>query len=516
MGALTGRKANRDRGCRAFQGWLLVVATGIGAGAAPVTLARAADGGVPTPSTATCTGAFSGGGQINVAAPVFLNDVPQGQIFCDFHTFAWNQFIYLTQMAPDPNNGKAVTPLFLQMAPWYNLLKPDGSKAPGTYPGGNTALQASGLDQGQAGTDDHLVDVNGATVLYDIRFNATMYNFVVQNGLYTEATYKKACLPDAGGNCQNPLWLSPTTVTTPAAPGALEVKTSWRDFGTAKACPATSFYCNGRFALAGLHLVQKTQTHGEWIWASFEHVANDPDCAPGGDTPIAATSPLGTPWSFFNPQTAGPTVMSSKTCSVTGPTPQCNADPAPGSSTTYVQVNICRTDTLPAGGATAANCVAVPDGPKQPASNSPGNVACLNATFQPQMKGIWKNYKMIGSLWIRGTNPPTQPFTIQNFQTAQKNVKFGEPIGFPHLANTTMETWLQTGSTGYDPFGTNATQAGCFLCHQLPTNKANTATFSASTTSDDLSHFTNKLPTTKLKALLKLLIPAASTRKAAN
>src|SRR5258708_7355603 len=48
-----------------------------------------------------CTGNFSGGGQINVAKPTYLQDVPQGQVFCDFHTFAWNQFIYLTQMQAD-------------------------------------------------------------------------------------------------------------------------------------------------------------------------------------------------------------------------------------------------------------------------------------------------------------------------------------------------------------------------------------------------------------------------------
>ncbi len=52
---------------------------------------------------------------------------------------------------------------------------------------------------------------------------------------------------------------------------------------------------NGRFGLVGMHIVQKTQTHGEWIWASFEHVANDPDCYPGGDlATIAAQSPIGT------------------------------------------------------------------------------------------------------------------------------------------------------------------------------------------------------------------------------
>jgi hypothetical protein len=459
-----------------------------------------------------CTGAFSGGGSINVSQPIFLNDVPQGQIFCDFHTFAWNQFIYLTQMQADPNDGGAVTPLFLHLAPWYNVLLPDGSAAPGPYPGGSTALEGAGLDQGQAGDDDHLVDVNGATVLYDIRFDQTMYDAIVSGGLYTQTGFAKACQPNSTGQCANPLWLPPTTTTTPAAPGSLEIKTAWRDFGTPAACPGTQFYCNGRFGLVGMHLVQKTQTHGEWIWASFEHVANDPDCYPGGDTPIAAASPLGTPWSFFNPKAAASGVMSSGICEVTGAAPQCNGNPKSASSqkaSVYSAINVCRTDALPPGGANTINCAAVPDGPPQQNSNSGGNVACLNATLRPKLKGVWQNYKMIGSLWLRGTTGPTQPFTIQIFQQPESGVPNEQPVGFPNMANTTMETWMQWGSTGYDPFGTNATQAGCFLCHNLPTNFQP----GSGTNADDLSHFPGKLPTEKQTQLRKSLLPASSTRK---
>ena len=112
-------------------------------------------------STAPCNGAFSDGSKINVSSPAYLQDVPGGQLFCDFHTFAWNQFIYLTQMQPDPNNGNKVTPLFLHMAPWYNLLKANGSPPPGAYPGGSTALAGGPIDQGQAGDDDHLLDAKG-------------------------------------------------------------------------------------------------------------------------------------------------------------------------------------------------------------------------------------------------------------------------------------------------------------------------------------------------------------------
>ncbi|MGH6823886.1 MAG: hypothetical protein ACREC4_10435, partial [Methylocella sp.] len=395
----------------------------------------------------------------------------------------------------------------------YNLLLPNGKGPPKAYPGGSTALQAAFLDQGQAGTDDHLVDVAGKTVLYDIRFDLVMYNAIATGPppLYNEALFARNCSPGKDSTCANPLWLPPTTVALPTqlpVHGSLEVKSSWRDFGTSANCNPKIFYCNGRFGLAGLHIVQKTQTHGEFIWATFEHVANDPDCYPYGDTPIAANSPIsGVPWSFFNPASAGPSVMTSQICEVTGVNPQCNANPKvqiSAGAPKYVPVNICRTLYLPPGGASAANCTVVPDGPPQQSSNSLGNAACLNATFQPQMQGPWRNYKLIGSLWLKGGVAPTQAFFVQVFQPQVNNVPYLEAVGFPNLANTTMETWLQPGSTGYDPFGTNATQAGCFLCHNLPSSFNAAQKFGT----DDMSHYPGKLPQAKQEMLRKALVPA--------
>ena len=460
------------------------LAIGIGVCGAALVALRGHRAGPPVSPTAwaataaaqpLCNGQFSDGTRINVSRPVFLADVPGNQEFCDFHTFAWNQFLFLTQ-------GGGSTTAFLSMAPWYNLLQPNGSPAPGAYPGGSTALQGGRLDKAQAGDADQLIDVAGNPALYDIRVSQPYYDGLVSQGLYTYALYAKACAPDAQGNCTNALWLPPNASTTA---GSLEVKTAWRDFLTPAQCPATTYYCVGRFGLAGFHLVQKTKTHGEWIWSSFEHVANAPDCAKGSDTPIAPVSPLGTPWAFFNPKTVPPVVLSSQTCSVTGASPQCNGSPRSG--TAFKAVNICRTDAIPAGGASATNC-AVKSAPHLPndQANNGGNVACLNATLLAQRSGVWKNYKLIGTLWTRGTMSPTQDFRVQIFQSAAPPLPFVEPVGFQHLANTTMETFLQKGSTGYDPLKVNAQKAGCFLCHNLP-GFAN-PTFSQL----DLSHVVSK------------------------
>jgi len=234
---------------------------------------------------------------------------------CDVYTFAWNQFLYYTQMSADPNNGNQVTPQFLHMAPWYNALTV-GPK-PGAYPGGATDLRTAFLDQAQAGTDGHLLDTANQTVRYDIRFDVNMYESIVLQNLYTAPLFTAACQPDPNNNgtCKNnlKLWVTPSGANEHPEPGSIEIKTSWRDFGTPASCPASQFYCNGRFGLVGLHYINKTFSHGEWIWASFEHVANAPDCAPGGDSTIAPQSPIGTNWSFFNPATAGPGVLRTPT-----------------------------------------------------------------------------------------------------------------------------------------------------------------------------------------------------------
>jgi hypothetical protein len=436
-----------------------------------------------------CNGTFSNGTQINISNPQPLGEVPlPTQSFCDFHTFAWNQFLYLTQTVQDPNDPVTPTkPRFLSYAPWYNMLVQDGSPKPGAFPGGSTTLEVGRLDQKQAGAgQDALVDVAGQIVLYDIRFNQPFYDAILSKNFYTQAGYYSFCKPKTPSqpftDCSNPeqVWMPWGDGT---AMGSVELKSAWRQF-PGNDCPADQMYCVGsNLGLVGLHIAQKTPTHGEWVWASFEHVANTPDCQPGSSTPIDTQSPLGTPWSFFNPKTAPAGVMQTKTCGVTTASPQCNLDPHKG--TGFQQVNICRTDSLPSGGASSTNCAVTSSTSQDPQANSPGNVSCLNATVRPQLTGVWKNYEHIGTLWTKHTQPPDQDFWIETFQQPKLNAPMKVAVGFPHLANTTLETYLQIGATAYNPNGSglsNANKAGCFGCHNPV----------AQDTDTDLTHWPSK------------------------
>ena len=483
---------------------LACIATGADAAAAKKTHPASKIATTSPPAT-SCTGTFSNGVSINVANPAYMADVGypypkvQGvpaisgaaQTVCDLHTFAWNQFLYYTQNAPGQS-----TPRFMQLAPWYNVLT-TGAK-PGPYPGGSTALETAYLDLNQAGDGDELLDVSGNAVRYDIRFDVNMYNSIVMQNLYSQAGYNSVCKPDPNNNnlcANNNIWMTPAGANESPEPGSIEVKTAWRDFLTPANCPSAQYFCQGRFGLIGLHYVNKTFSHGEWIWASFEHVSNAPDCAPTGSSPIASNSPTGQPWSLFDPSTVPSGVMSSKTCSVTAANPQCNTNPNPSNDgKTWVKVNVCRTDMLAAGGASQANC-------QTPGTNNAGNVACLNATIMPKLSGVWKNYELVGTLWTKPTIGPNNDFRIQIFQSQVTGIPYVAPVGFTHLANTAIETWLQMNSLSYDPDGNNGSQAGCFACHHEP----------SSATQVDLSHFPGKLPSATLTALKSSLIPANST-----
>ena len=149
--------------------------------------------------------------------------------------------------------------------------------------------RAAGRQSRQAASSDadQLLDVAGKPALYDIRVNQAYYDSIVSQKLYTYSLYAAACAnrphlrQPAGCLRTRPRPAARSRSKPPGATSRL----------TASACPTTSHFCVGRLGLVGLHLAQKTATHGEWIWASFEHAGNAPDCAPGFDWPIARSGP---------------------------------------------------------------------------------------------------------------------------------------------------------------------------------------------------------------------------------
>ena len=449
------------------------------------------------PALADCTTSAPNGGSVNgqsLWGEVPLSGSASLAPDCDVNQFAWNNFLYMT------GNDSSGHPRFMSLAPWYDAMPIAGKPVwKGTY----TPLQAGQMldstNKLQAGDGFHLLDANGKTVTYDIRVNEAIVNYVAENGMYTQQAIAKAAAafnaaPSTGG-----IWLPPASANPDGS--ALEVKTSWRNFGNkAGRCPSSIMLCEKDSAgtwwgLLGMHLVQKTPKHGEMIWASFEHIANAPDCATGGSNPIAQNPGSlnvnknipglkdKTGWSLFNYASyekdgGGGNDKTGKTC--TYPTTgtqksQCLNNPNPsGDNKTWVTVNVCRTDKLPP--ASATGC--------KNAASDPLAVSCLNESVQASLSSVWKNYQLVGAAYVKwppALNAGAPDTGCWNFEDgdASLNCITGSNQGYMtvlrqgtlNLANATMETWMQKGINLVTPnphVGT-LTQQDCFSCHQPTT-----------------------------------------------
>lgn len=407
---------------------------------------------------------------------------------CDVDQFAWNNFLYLTA------NDTLGNPRFMSLAPWYDALPKSGKPVwTGKYSKLKSTQMNKNMNHLQAGDDFHLLDVNGKTVTYDIRVNEDFVNYIVDNNMYSKPTLNKATNAYNADPYKGGIWLPPTSASSTKS--ALEIKTAWRDYGSKQSdCPSATMHCekdsNGNWwGLIGMHLVQKTPNHGEMIWASFEHVANAPDCTAGGSNPIQQNpTGLSNGWNLFNYTSYTTAGGDGTTCAYpqSGVTnPLCLTNPNPSNDNkTWVAVNICRTDQLPP----ATNC--------DSATSNLGITSCLNSSVQATLDNKWANYQLIGAEWggwgaAEGQiTPLTGCFNVFD-GSPQKGTTVGtlglscnpsnpnppaENImsieGTTHLANTTMETWMQKDinlTTGSGKSSETWTQQDCFSCHQPTT-----------------------------------------------
>lgn len=228
-------------------------------------------------------------------------------------------------------------------------------------------------------------------------------------------------------------------------PNTIEIKTSWRKLDPGD--PNLSRYYVMKatintgtslmpvtLGLVGFHLVINTQKHPEFVWATFEHKDNAPDCTKPQQTPPAG-------WSFTSQACANCLeTQTPEQCAQANP--QCAFNQGVESQSLTGQPNeVCR---------------AYRDG-TDPASMTGGNNNDVNRAnidmLNEQLVGqsglltrlpasspmaVWKNYFLVGSLWTNGG-------VGSKVTDAQR--------GSLELSNTTMETFFQ--QTGNN----------CFTCH---------------------------------------------------
>jgi len=365
-----------------------------------------------------------------VNAPQMQLSVPSPEPFCAFHQFAWQSFLALIQ-----NNA------YLSLMPSINVFVPTGTPMAWTNKPNPLSL---GQIHKEAGDEEPLIAQSGQMVQFDIRMNRSYYDYIVNQKLWNTAGFNALC------SKIDP----PTEKQDPLDPlGSLELKTAWLPMNCD---PHTNqFVCSTdrRYGLVGFHLVQKISDHQEWIWASFEHVANGPDCSA-----LGSSSPLGGAWTFYDGKHqpcggAGQPVCSAALC-----TPACNVYQETGGPS-----NVCRATPIAADGTDTTG-----GGPLVVSLNQSVHGLLSN----PQLLAL-KNYDLVGTLWFRPglTAPPPQ---------GSSNPPIGQTfIGSTDLSNTTMETYKQ--------------DTNCYSCHVTASftfdyNKPGTPFGDAVSSEADFSH----------------------------
>ena len=324
-------------------------------------------------------------------------------------------------------------------------------------------------EQGGGLSNDPLIDRRGKFLRYEIVVSPATYDFVVGNEYY-EASVLDDLDEPVNFTCGNGAY----TGGNPANPemGAIVIKNAWMELSKRKRSryhtekllvysPADRTSTGvascklQTMALVGQHIAHKTIKQPNWIWSTFEHRLNAPDCTalpPAGD--MAGSGP----------STACPTSVSSsynfypKSCSVGGKNEgvcqTCNAVPmsnlpadAPEGECTNpdVEDNTAWCLDLPpaeTAGVTMA-CVQVPIEANYPTAHAQ-NEACASRLGR---RSAWRNYQLVSTQWFVDDSDICQSGSTsldRNLIEPQVDVSGDGEDTRPFLGNTSMETYVRS------------------------------------------------------------------------
>ena len=413
---------------------------------------------------------------------------PAGTDDACFYELAWQQLFAVTQR-------EGSVPRFTTWPTDHALFPETGRPRPWTAGAGTMAFRLLQKGRGMPGTGrvdaDIVTEAAALTPLTDQRGRWAHFSVVVDRSEYE---YIRCCELYQGG-CFNAMVGAGGTpsgeIDMPS--GSLELKTAWRVLETCD-LPDSPEPCTvedasryltvvgevqpyspqiqnrpvkATLGLVGMHIVQKTPWYLDRIWATFEHVDNAPGCGTASAAPAAG-------WSFYDagcedPDGTGRCEDNSycAPCPVKVPEAVAQAfnEAHPSSP---IRVNPLTKEAV-------ITCTTSPHDFNRPVEVKPGDdymitlfdpdtckappiptqvcrttpitkeVAALNEQVERVLgelggsTAVLANYELAGVLWYRGS-------TLQ-------------PATGTALANTTMETYLQTLPTG------------CVTCHD---EKANT------------------------------------------
>ncbi|MCJ8273212.1 MAG: mannan-binding protein [Psychrosphaera sp.] len=358
--------------------------------------------------------------------PVFPTEVAQsdpkgGSTFCDFYQFSTQAYLYL--MSPAPGNA---TLRNFQIDKNYPLLEfnDDAVGTPADSCDGvtnaktlRTSLQKSSISTGQAGGGSSIYAQDGNVVYYDVRFNKSLCKL---SGSAVELAKQNI-------------------INFPS--GTTELKFAWKVLSEQE-ITGNTFVTQQQmfentiktFGLVGMHIAIATTDHPEFVWATFEHKTNTPNCD--------AQGPQDTNWLFSDHGNDSCTAKL-PTSAATSDLCQFNQPTVKNGGATGTPTNICAvypygTDSgdLKAG-ENLANII----------SQNDSLYSALAKLTAPSSMTVLDNYFNVGDIWISDITQNTGGIGVPNER------------GSLRLANTVAETDFQhvNLNTGFS--------SNCFGCH---------------------------------------------------
>ncbi len=359
--------------------------------------------------------------------------------FCDFYQFSTQTFLYLMSPVKDRKDGQRN----FQVQANYPVLEGTPKNSCDDIIEGSTLrtslkLMKTGDDNpfptGQAGGGATIYAQDGNVVYYEVRFNKALCDL---SGSAVELQKKDI---------------------TNFPPGTMELKFGWKVLSDAEIAaktfvtqPQTIAGKNKTMGLVGMHLATATKEHPEFIWATYEHNNNTPNCTP----PDGQT----TAWTFANAKCTNGlpgTAAKDNDCKFNQP-PKNKTDP------TGTPTNICRINPF---GTAFGDLKAAENLTDITTQNSQLQALFAQPTTPSTMKEL-SNYFTVGALWVSDTTKSSGGVGVPNER------------GSLRLANTVAETDYQDVNLN-SGFASN-----CFGCHTYTgTSQPN----SNNITSQALSH----------------------------
>ena len=355
--------------------------------------------------------------------------------FCDFYQFSNQTYLYLMSPSGDGSNRN------FQVQSEFPLLEhnDDGSPANSCDPEVTGITLRSNIDKSlstdQAGGGATIYAQDGNVIYYDVRFNKPLC------GLTASAVEM----------------LDENITNFPA--GTMEMKFAWKVLSQSEIA-SNKFVTQNQpisgkpvtLGLVGMHIARATKDHPEFVWATYEHKVNTPDC-----TPAAQQS---SDWMFASKScTQGLPASANKGNVCNFNSPKSNLSAPTGTPT-----NICR--VYPYGTA---------DGDLKAELNvsdiTQQNTQILAQLKQPTTSASMKtltNYFNVGALWA------------SKIQLDSGGVGVPNERGSLRLANSVAETDYQHVNIESSGFISN-----CFGCHNYA---GSNSPISNNITKQSLSH----------------------------